>query len=197
MCPAYLLITFANSLDPDQAWQKSGLIWIRTVWHAFWWYPSKTFWKEFVFGKTTAGENKPVQLFSMQRVQPFTYQPRSCRLLLLSPCCFRYPIMHECARSPGPLMLAYVTCTKLLWMVPKLLAWAFTYIPWHPFFFRDSLIAYALSTKLIKIWQSLHLQPFFIMRFTKALAILRKCSVSPDSPLLTYVTSTKVSWTGL
>ena len=26
------LYPFANSLDPDQAWQKSGLIWILTVW---------------------------------------------------------------------------------------------------------------------------------------------------------------------
>ena len=28
-----LLITFANSLDPDQARQMSGLIWIQIVWH--------------------------------------------------------------------------------------------------------------------------------------------------------------------
>ena len=28
-----LLITFANILDPDQAWQNVSLIWIQTVWH--------------------------------------------------------------------------------------------------------------------------------------------------------------------
>ena len=28
-----LLITFANSLDPDQARQNVGLVWIQTVWH--------------------------------------------------------------------------------------------------------------------------------------------------------------------
>ena len=29
----HLLINFTNSLDPDQARQKSGLILIQTVWH--------------------------------------------------------------------------------------------------------------------------------------------------------------------
>ena len=29
-----MLITFANNLDPDQARQKSGLIWIQTTWHS-------------------------------------------------------------------------------------------------------------------------------------------------------------------
>ena len=39
--------------------------------------------------------------------------------LILSECysclfvVFRYPIMHDYARSPGPSLLAYVTCTKL------------------------------------------------------------------------------------
>ena len=55
--------------------------------------------------------------------------------------------MQECTRSPGPSLLAYVTCTKRSWTVPKLLAWAIIYIP----SFRDSLLAYALSTKLIKL----------------------------------------------
>ena len=29
----FLLIIFANSLDPDQARKMSSLIWIQTVWH--------------------------------------------------------------------------------------------------------------------------------------------------------------------
>ena len=34
MATFVLLITFANSLNPGQAQQKSGLIWIQTVWHS-------------------------------------------------------------------------------------------------------------------------------------------------------------------
>ena len=122
----YPLQTVWTQIRPDK---KLGLIWIRTVWHSYWWYPSKTFWKEFILSKATACEKKPVQLFSMQKVQPVTYQPQGCRLLLLPPCCFRYLILNECARSSGPSLLAYVTFTKLSWTGPKILVWAFIYTP--------------------------------------------------------------------
>ena len=39
-----LLITFANSFDPDQAHKMSGLIWVQTVWHSDV-IPERLFWK--------------------------------------------------------------------------------------------------------------------------------------------------------
>ena len=42
-------INFANSLDPDQARQMSGLIWIQTVWHL--WYSWKNFSKKLILKK--------------------------------------------------------------------------------------------------------------------------------------------------
>ena len=155
----YPLQTVWTQIRPDK---KLGLIWIRTVWHSYWWYPSKTFWKEFSLSKATACEKKPVQLFSMQKVQPFTYQPRGCRLLLLPPCCFRYLILNECARSSR-------ICDKYQ-----------TFLNWP-----------------IKFGLSLHLHPFFLLRFAKALARLRQCEVSSDPLMFVYAINTKLSWTGL
>ena len=45
-----VLITFANSLDPDQAWQMSGLIWIQNVWLAEG-IPERTFCKSSAWKK--------------------------------------------------------------------------------------------------------------------------------------------------
>ena len=69
---------------------------------------------------------KPVQLFSMQKVQPFTYQPRIEVLHVVLGTLYW---MNVHARLHGPSLLAYVTCTKLSWTGPKILVWAFIYIP--------------------------------------------------------------------
>ena len=45
LCP--LLITFANSLDPGQAWQNVGPDLDPTVWH--WWYSWKIFLEKSIF----------------------------------------------------------------------------------------------------------------------------------------------------
>ena len=58
MCPAYLLITFANSLDPDQAWRKPGPDLDPNYLASILMVSLKTFWKEFVLGKTTDSERK-------------------------------------------------------------------------------------------------------------------------------------------
>ena len=56
-----LLITYANSLDPDQA-EMSDLIWIQTVAHSPWWYSWNYFLKKFIL-KKSADDKKSWKIF--------------------------------------------------------------------------------------------------------------------------------------
>ena len=61
-----LLKTFANSLDPDQARQMSGLIWIQTVWHSDG-NPEIIFRKSWFWKKSADDKKKQAELPSRQR----------------------------------------------------------------------------------------------------------------------------------
>ena len=65
----------------------------------------------------------------------------TCILVVL-----RYPLLSECGCSSGPPLIIYVTCTKVSWTGPTILAWAFIYIP---------SIGFAASTKLS--WTGLYI----------------------------------------
>ena len=63
LCMCHLLITFANSLDPDQAWKMSGLIWIQTIWNSYG-IPEIIFQKSW-FWKKSADDKKHAKLPGM------------------------------------------------------------------------------------------------------------------------------------
>ena len=62
----HLLITFANSLDPDKARQNIGPD-LDSNCLTFWWYSWKNFWKNLLKKKST-DDKKACRLRSMQRV---------------------------------------------------------------------------------------------------------------------------------
>ena len=62
-----LLITFANSLDADQARQDVGLIWIQTVWHSDG-TPEKKKKKKSLFWKPPSDDKKHENLPRRQSV---------------------------------------------------------------------------------------------------------------------------------
>ena len=64
-CP--LLITFANSLDPDQAWQNVGPDMDPNC-LTLWWNSWKIFWKIHLKKKKSTRQKKHAKLPNMQRV---------------------------------------------------------------------------------------------------------------------------------
>ena len=67
----HLLKTFANSLDPDQAWINVGPIWIQNVWHSDG-IPEKFFWKKKIIHRRQ--KKKHAKLPSMQRGKTLSHR---------------------------------------------------------------------------------------------------------------------------
>ena len=147
--------------------KKSGLIWLRTICHSFWRYPSKTFEMSLFWVKQQHAK----------KVWTSIQHAKSTTLYLL--------VSHEVA-----------VCYSCLHVVLGTLYWMNVHARLGPRCSHILLVTHFLELAYT-IGLSLNLHPFFLVRFAKALAILRKCTYSPDSPLFAYVTSTKLSWTGL
>ena len=143
-----------------------------------WWYPSKTFWKEFLLGKTTAGEKQSLYNYSIRNQVDFCYS----RLIVFLRYC-----MNAHARLG-------VRCSHV-WLVQNFheLAYKFwpksspTSLPFYGFvapLCNKYLTLINQWTDLLNLPCASIYIPCFSMHSTKAPARLRECEGSPGLSLL-------------